>query len=47
MVQSGNVEWDVVNVDADFAIRGVKNNLFEKLDYNVIKTDTDRKKIYY
>ncbi|MBU3113229.1 ABC transporter substrate-binding protein [Clostridium lacusfryxellense] len=44
MVQSGNVEWDVVNVDADFAIRGVKNNLFEKLDYNVIKTDGVDKK---
>ena len=44
MVQSGNIEWDVVNVDADFAIRGVKNNLFEKLDYNIIKTDGVDKK---
>jgi len=44
MAQSGNIEWDVVNVDADFAIRGAKNNLFEKLDYNVIKTDGVDKK---
>jgi len=44
MVQSGNVEWDAVNVDADFAIRGAKDNLFEKLDYNVIKTDGVDKK---
>jgi len=44
MEQSGNIEWDVVNVDADFAIRGAKDNLFEKLDYNVIKTDGVDKK---
>jgi len=44
MEQSGNIEWDVVNVDADFAIRGAKDNLFEKLDYNTIKTDGVDKK---
>jgi len=44
MEQSGNIEWDVVNVDADFAIRGAKENLFEKLDYNIIKTDGVDKK---
>lgn len=36
MVESGNVEWDVVNVDSDFVIRGANNDLLEKLDYNVI-----------
>lgn len=39
MVQSKNVEWDVVNVDSDFAPRGGKQGLLEKLDYSVIKTD--------
>ena len=39
MVQSGNVEWDVVNVDSDFSVRGGKQGLLEKLDYNVIKKD--------
>jgi len=39
MVNSGNVEWDVVNVDSDFAIRGGKEGLLEKLDFNTIKTD--------
>lgn len=39
MVQSGSVEWDVVNVDTDFVIRGGKEGLLEKLDYGVIKKD--------
>lgn len=39
MVESGNVEWDVANVDSDFSIRGGKQGLLEKLDYNVIKKD--------
>ncbi|WP_052947855.1 ABC transporter substrate-binding protein [Aneurinibacillus tyrosinisolvens] len=39
MVESGNVEFDVVNVDSDFVIRGGKQGLLEKLDYNVIKKD--------
>ena len=47
MEQSGNIEWDVVNVDADFAIRGAKDNLFEKLDYNTIKTDGVDKKFIF
>jgi putative spermidine/putrescine transport system substrate-binding protein len=47
MVSSGNVEWDVVNVDADFVVRGGKEGLLEKLDYNVIKTDgVDKKYIF-
>lgn len=44
MVQSGNVEWDVVNVDSDFSLRGGKQGLLEKLDYNLIKTDGIDKK---
>ncbi|MED3562467.1 ABC transporter substrate-binding protein [Bacillus xiapuensis] len=39
MVQSKNVEWDVVSVDNHFAIRGGREGLLEKLDFNVIKTD--------
>lgn len=39
MVQSGNVDWDVVNVDSDFVIRGGKQGLLEKLDYKVINKD--------
>ena len=42
MVNSGNVEWDVVDCDADFVPRGIKEGLLEKLDFNVIdKTDLD------
>ena len=36
MVNSGNVQWDVVDVDADFVPRAVKQGLIEKLDFNVI-----------
>ncbi|SES38467.1 ABC transporter substrate-binding protein [Psychrobacillus sp. OK032] len=39
MVQSGNVEWDVVSVGNDFAIRGGEEGLLEKLDFNVISTE--------
>ncbi len=39
MVESGNVEWDVVSVGNDFAIRGGREGLLEKLDFNVIKKD--------
>lgn len=35
MVESGNVEWDVVDVDQEFVYRGSKLNLFEKLDYTL------------
>jgi putative spermidine/putrescine transport system substrate-binding protein len=44
MIKSGNVEWDVVTVDSDFADRGGKQGLLEKLDYNVIKTEGFDKK---
>lgn len=40
MVQSGNVEWDVVNSDTDVALRLANEGLLEKLDYSIIdKTD--------
>jgi putative spermidine/putrescine transport system substrate-binding protein len=39
MVESGNVEWDVVNVDSDFVIRGGKEGLLEQLDYEVINEE--------
>ncbi|MGG1663706.1 ABC transporter substrate-binding protein [Brevibacillus sp. NRS-1366] len=39
MVQSGNVEWDVVDVDTDFVYRGAREGLLEPLDYNVISKD--------
>lgn len=40
MVESGNVQWDVVDVEADFALRAAKEGLLEPLDFSVIKRDT-------
>jgi putative spermidine/putrescine transport system substrate-binding protein len=45
MVQSGSVDWDVVMVDSDFSIRGGKDNLLEKLDYNIINKDGVKKEL--
>lgn len=39
MVQSGNVEWDVVNSDTDVALRLADEGLLEKLDYSIIKKE--------
>lgn len=42
MVESGNVEWDVVDVGQDFVLRGSKLNLLEKIDYasnGIVKED--------
>ncbi len=39
MVETGSVEWDVVSVDTDFAIRAGREGMLEKLDYNVIHKD--------
>jgi putative spermidine/putrescine transport system substrate-binding protein len=36
MVNNGKVEWDVVDGDSDFAVRGGKQNLLEPLDFSVI-----------
>ncbi|WP_296258209.1 MULTISPECIES: polyamine ABC transporter substrate-binding protein [unclassified Pseudomonas] len=39
MVESGNVQWDVVDVEADFALRAASEGLLEPLDFSVIKKD--------
>jgi putative spermidine/putrescine transport system substrate-binding protein len=36
MVESGNVQWDVVDVEADFALRAAREGLLEPLDFSVI-----------
>ena len=36
MVDSGNVEWDVVDAGDRHLFAGVQENLFEKLDYAAI-----------
>lgn len=42
MVDSGNIEWDVVDVEDRMFLRGVKMGLFDPLDYTII----DKKDIY-
>ena len=37
MVESGNVVWDVVDVEGDFAARAAKDGLLEPIDYNVVQ----------
>ena len=39
MVESGNVQWDVVDVEADFALRAASEGLLEPLDFSVIQRD--------
>ncbi|GGK01443.1 ABC transporter substrate-binding protein [Pseudomonas matsuisoli] len=39
MVESGNVQWDVVDVEADFAMRAANEGLLEPLDFSVIQRD--------
>ena len=39
MVESGNVEWDVVAVDDYFVVRAGSQGLLEKLDFDVINKD--------
>lgn len=39
MVDAGDVQWDVMSCDSDFAFRGGKQGLLEKMDYNVIDKD--------
>ncbi|AOV07947.1 ABC transporter substrate-binding protein [Sporosarcina ureilytica] len=39
MVESGNVEWDVVSVGNDFAIRAGREGILERLDFDVISTE--------
>lgn len=40
MVESGNVSWDVVDVEHDFAIKAAKDGLLEPLDFQVIDKST-------
>lgn len=39
MVESGNVTWDVVDVEADFAYKAAKEGLLEELDFSIINKD--------
>ncbi|SDN76615.1 ABC transporter substrate-binding protein [Ensifer sp. YR511] len=42
MVEAGNVNWDVVDVEGDYAVQAGKAGLLEKLDFSVIdKTNLD------
>ena len=42
MVESGNVVWDVVDVEADFAYRAAQEGLLEPIDFTVVdKTNLD------
>ena len=42
MVESGNVNWDVVDVEGDYAVQAGNAGLLEKLDFNIIdKTKLD------
>jgi putative spermidine/putrescine transport system substrate-binding protein len=41
MVEAGDVTWDVVDVEADFALQAAKDGLLEPLDFSVI----DKKRI--
>jgi putative spermidine/putrescine transport system substrate-binding protein len=36
MVDAGRVNWDVVDVEGDYAVQAGKNGLLEKLDFSVI-----------
>lgn len=39
MVESGNVIWDVVDVEADFAYQAAEDGLLEELDFSIIDKD--------
>lgn len=39
MVQSGRVEWDVVETDSDIVISGGREGLLEPIDYTVVPKD--------
>src|ERR1700733_8027872 len=36
MVDSGNVQWDVVDVEGDFAYAALRDGLVEPIDYSVV-----------
>ncbi len=37
MVDSGNVNWDVVDVEGDFAYKAAKDGLLDPIDFSVVK----------
>lgn len=39
MVESGNVSWDVVDVEADFAARAAQDGLLEPIDFSIVNKD--------
>ncbi|AZV17800.1 MULTISPECIES: ABC transporter substrate-binding protein [unclassified Mesorhizobium] len=42
MVDAGNVTWDVVDVEMDFAIKAAKDGLLEPIDYSLVpRADLD------
>jgi putative spermidine/putrescine transport system substrate-binding protein len=46
MVQSGNVQWDVITCDSYFIPKGGSEGLLEPIDYSIVdKTDLDSKYI--
>jgi putative spermidine/putrescine transport system substrate-binding protein len=47
MVDNKTVEWDIATVESGFVLRGGKEGLLEKLDYNVIKKDDVGKEFVY
>src|SRR4051812_34031830 len=36
MVESGNVAWDVVDVEYDFAVKAAQDGLVEPLDFSMV-----------
>lgn len=41
MVETGNVEYDIVNCDGDFVFRGAEEGLLEPIDYSVVTNTAD------
>ena len=37
MVDNEQVEWDLVDVESDMLLRGAQENLFEPIDYSIVK----------
>lgn len=43
MVQAGNTQWDVVEVNPDFIWIGPRENLLEKIDFGVVNVNADKR----
>jgi putative spermidine/putrescine transport system substrate-binding protein len=39
MIESGNVTWDIVDVEGDYAFKAAAENLSEPIDYSIVKRD--------